>query len=1010
MVWLPNVVRADNHDDLQEFINNAAAMQTRANDIIEVDLSNFSATTRDKVLEISTGKKYRFTNGTLTAADSYTGALLSVTNNSTVYWSINAVMNPRKMTKENVSDYGHLVELNSAIFYLTGGKINIYYVAGLGYVYVDLVKTVNKSTNSIYVNSGSINGRICITDTDHLFVNGGYLYGISSSSIKNKVSYDALQAKMKKVINYGKYRTRLVLVSAIQDENKIEFEDIPTVYGDDLFDVVLAEGSDKYQLTNSDVQKMAYCRYNQTTKKYDKNYEVFLDNNQAKFRKYVSNSDELQERLNAIAAEGTSSYKKPDTVKIAPNGITIDKYITVPTKCHAVLTGGTIKFANKINSHYVFGIQNNAWLCLQNIKIDCNNAISENSSGYRGYFMLFGDSFASSSDLYLKEGVEFLNVNEDNKIELAYLSGKGSYFTFCKNSYSSKGTIVTGKGNFSLVDATLSSETTAIEGNSVSLRGTSVVSGYNTVVKCNGFNISKQSTVKCLTNNGVFVSLESADTSFGYGNFEGNNCRIEVSKLLMVYRYNPFNVYLKADALFYTFSDGSEQTDKLVYKVDGEWDKFTLEKPFMKDVKSEELQYYEFINLPNDKEIYYNKNAKVVSLRKKVYDEDDLQNFIDGVESGNKGTEDNPTSVDLPSGGAVVGGNVDFGSGKDGDDLQAFIDGEKDDGSNKTVDLLGSGSLTIKRYTTLTLRNLNITNTGSGYIYVEGTLIIDVNINISRIYRLIRVLPGGRVIWKGGSGTGTDITKEFIYVEKGGNLEYYGGTISGGEFGFHGYGTTYIYGGTIGGTKFGGYTYPSGTTTISGGTVAGGYYNGGITYVTGGTFLGGGTGTGSHVYHNGKGGTTTITGGTFGNNGSGTIYNEGNLNFGGDGYTYNVIYNGSSGRIYILGKLNIILRIHISITDIVLDTPIILGGDGYVLTEDDIKKIQIVLPNGYSWKYDSDLGGIIIISTTGINSVTSDNSTSSHYYDISGRKLDKMQKGINIVKSSNGKTRKVVIK
>ena len=478
----------------------------------------------------------------------------------------------------------------------------------------------------------------------------------------------------------------------------------------------------------------------------------------------------------------------------------------------------------------------------------------------------------------------------------------------------------------------------------------------------------------------------------------------------MVYRYNPFNVYLKADALFYTFSDGSEQTDKLVYKVDGEWDKFTLEKPFMKDVKSEELQYYEFINLPNDKEIYYNKNAKVVSLRKKVYDEDDLQNFIDGIESGNKGTEDNPTSVDLPSGGAVVGGNVDFGSGKDGDDLQAFIDGEKDDGSNKTVDLLGSGSLTIKRYTTLTLRNLNITNTGSGYIYVEGTLIIDVNINISRIYRLIRVLPGGRVIWKGGSGTGTDITKEFIYVEKGGNLEYYGGTISGGEFGFHGYGTTYIYGGTIGGTKFGGYTYPSGTTTISGGTVAGGYYNGGITYVTGGTFLGGGTGTGSHVYHNGKGGTTTITGGTFGNNGSGTIYNEGNLNFGGDGYTYNVIYNGSSGRIYILGKLNIILRIHISITDIVLDTPIILGGDGYVLTEDDIKKIQIVLPNGYSWKYDSDLGGIIIISTTGINSVTSDNSTSSHYYDISGRKLDKMQKGINIVKSSNGKTRKVVIK
>lgn len=145
-------------------------------------------------------------------------------------------------------------------------------------------------------------------------------------------------------------------------------------------------------------------------------------------------------------------------------------------------------------------------------------------------------------------------------------------------------------------------------------------------------------------------------------------------------------------------------------------------------------------------------------------------------------------------------------------------------------------------------------------------------------------------------------------------------------------------------------------------------------------------------------------------NGSGTIYNEGNLNLGGDGYTYNVIYNGGSGRIYILGKLNVIIRIHITITDIVLDTPIILGGDGYVLTEEDIKKIQIVLPNGYSWKYDSDLGGIVIISTTGIDTVASDNSTTVHYYDISGRKIGKMQKGINIVKSIDGKTRKVVVK
>lgn len=1010
MAWLPNVVMADGHDDLQEYINNSATMQTRASDVIEVDLSNFSATTRDKVLEISTGKKYRFTNGTLTAADSYTGALLSVTNNSTVDWSTNAVMNPRTASDSDGSK-SSLVELDNAIFYLTGGIINCYWTSDKTARFkAAVLKTINKSTNNIYLNYGRIDGAIAInSSTDCVYENGGYVYAIynESSSLGAKIVCAVSNIEYIENNIGGEQRNHVSICSSIKKT---------IVFQDGFFrnntDVVLAEGTQKYQLTNADVQKIKYGTYISSTGYYDYDYEIYLENNQAKFRKKgcVLTSDELQERLNAIAAKGTSSYHTPDTIKIDPNGITIDKYITVPTKCHAVLTGGTIKLANKINSHYVFGIQNNAWLCLQNIKIDCNNAISESSSGYRGYFMLFSDSYGNSSDLYIKDGVEFLNVNKDNRIELAYLSGEGSYFTFCKNSYSSKGTIVTGKGNFSLEDATLRSETTAIEGNYVSLRGTSVVSGYNTVVKCWSFSISKQSTVRCLTKGGVFVSLDMADTSFGYGNFEGDNCRIEVSNLLMVYRYNPLNVYLKADAKFNTISNESEQTDKLIYTIDGEWDKFTLEKPFMNYVELEDFHLYKFINLPNDREIYYNEKAKTVSVRKRVYDEDDLQDFINGLTSGDKGTEDNPTSIDLPSGGAVVGGNVDFGSGKDGDDLQAFIDGSKDDGSNKTIDLLASGSFTIKRYTTLTLRNLNFTNTGSGYIYVEGTLIIDININITRIHRLIRVLPGGRVIWKGGSGTGTDITKEFIYVEKGGTLEYYGGTISGGEFGFHGFGTIYIYDGNIGGTKYGGYTYSSGTTTISGGTISGGYFNGGITFVTGGTFVGGGSGIGNHVYYNGKGGTTTITGGIFGSSGSGNIYNDGNLNLGGDGYIYDAIYNGTNGRIYIIGKLNIIIRIHISITDIILDTPIILGGDGYVLTEEDIKHIQIVLPNGYSWKYNPTLRGIIITTTTGIDAVNSDDTTSNSYYDVSGRKIEKLQKGLNIVKSSDGKVKKVMVK
>ena len=78
IVWLPNVVMAaEKNDDLQEFITKSASTLTRASDVIEVDLSQFTATTRTKTLEISTGKTYRFINGTLTADNSFSGRIIS---------------------------------------------------------------------------------------------------------------------------------------------------------------------------------------------------------------------------------------------------------------------------------------------------------------------------------------------------------------------------------------------------------------------------------------------------------------------------------------------------------------------------------------------------------------------------------------------------------------------------------------------------------------------------------------------------------------------------------------------------------------------------------------------------------------------------------------------------------------------------------------------------------------------------------------------------------------------
>ena len=49
-------------------------------------------------------------------------------------------------------------------------------------------------------------------------------------------------------------------------------------------------------------------------------------------------------------------------------------------------------------------------------------------------------------------------------------------------------------------------------------------------------------------------------------------------------------------------------------------------------------------------------------------------------------------------------------------------------------------------------------------------------------------------------------------------------------------------------------------------------------------------------------------------------------------------------------------------------------------------------------------------STTGINAIDALNDTATEYYDLSGKRLDEPQKGVNIVRMKSGKTKKIIIK
>ena len=53
---------------------------------------------------------------------------------------------------------------------------------------------------------------------------------------------------------------------------------------------------------------------------------------------------------------------------------------------------------------------------------------------------------------------------------------------------------------------------------------------------------------------------------------------------------------------------------------------------------------------------------------------------------------------------------------------------------------------------------------------------------------------------------------------------------------------------------------------------------------------------------------------------------------------------------------------------------------------------------------------VATLPTDGIESANFSKTTTEKYYTVDGRQIQKLQKGLNIIKSSDGTTRKVVVK
>lgn len=368
--------------------------------------------------------------------------------------------------------------------------------------------------------------------------------------------------------------------------------------------------------------------------------------------------------------------------------------------------------------------------------------------------------------------------------------------------------------------------------------------------------------------------------------------------------------------------------------VSGDWASVTQRKPFMVNISKKMYDRVNFADIPEELETHYDTNAKTAFLWKKEMKSDPLQHYLDSLAKASQDAKSDSMKIEPPSFIILDKDTVDVGNGTD--PFQAYLDGLKEDSTNKQMNFDG-GYLNVTKNTTLTISNYDFHATRTGYIHVWGTLIIDVNIHIYNVYSYIRVRRGGKVIWRDARGKGTDITRYFIYVDDGGTIEYRGGDASGGKRGFESKGIYYHYRGRISGTEWSGYTYRYSRTYIFGGEIIGKYRNEGSTTLSGGKI------TGEYFNYD----TTIVRRGWI----DGYIHNYHYfyIENGGDsiGEINNYVGGEYGGRIYITRKLNVVVRVHVNVTNIFYDTPVITGYDGYELTDEDLKHLNVDVPEGY---------------------------------------------------------------
>ena len=317
-----NQMQAQDTDDLQRMIDQVASSpQHRAGGTVtDIDLSAYSEP-RTTTLYVRNGVNVRFVNGTLTRATSLIDApLVQIKDGATLHLAETA-----NISGNNFFTTVPIVEVLVGSLYIEGGTISGNRTSHLG----PSVIVNNNDDAKFEMDKGK---------TESLVNNGGavYLYG---GVVESLVTYSEILCVSNPTISRCMLENdAYVLIGDVGDNMDITF------YNYSLGQTVARLESPYWESYAKKSLKLGG----------NEGYTLSYENQSFIVRQgvdpnYITSEDDLQKRLDEIAAENPA---EPVTLTIQDKGITITKTIEAKSGCNAIITGGKITVSKQFKFSY----------------------------------------------------------------------------------------------------------------------------------------------------------------------------------------------------------------------------------------------------------------------------------------------------------------------------------------------------------------------------------------------------------------------------------------------------------------------------------------------------------------------------------------------------------------------------------------------------------------------------------------------------------------------------------